>query len=456
MVSTRRTGKNRLQVSLETRDEAEAIDKAKAILENPELNPCNGFLTELNRYADEQVADGIWTSNSKDSKTTVLKMFGEDLGYKNLPDITTEEVKAWYERQKKRVPPSAHSYLLTVRAFLNWAVEKKMMRKSPAEDVKLGKVTQASRIRFCTFEQRDTIVKAAEGDDELLFVLYCGFYAGMRKDEIIEARPEWFDLDHNLVHIEKTATFSIKNKKYRTIPMHPEFRRFLERYGKKAPYMLKPDVKKGKARYRYDFRKPFADHMNSLKLGWVTPHVMRHTFASLLAINNVSLFKNRQVVGGHAGDHGETLCAPRAGRRRHRHVVYSVSKEGGDVTAGGNPGVAAKGEPFRGRPQGVGGGRSVGNILGAARQGSAQGGGREVNAVATLRPPRFQAAWAGGSSVPGAFEGQPRPVVASVWGPARMLLGRIQRIGPVSVRFRVWKRRPRGGGRSKASCGAWR
>ena len=291
------TGKNRLQVSLETGDESEAVEKAEAILENPELNKCDGFLKELNRYADEQMAEGTWTANSRSSKMTVLQMFAEDLEFKDLPEIKGDHIKAWFENQKKRVPASAHSYMLTVRAFFNWAVEKKLLRKSPAADVKLGKVTKTARVKFCTFEQRDQIIKAAEGDPELQFILFCGFYAGMRKDEIIEARPDWFDLEQNLVHVEKTATFNIKNKKYRTIPLHPDFRRFLEGYGKHSPFMLKPGVEKGKSRYRYDFRKPFDEHMKAIGLPWVTPHVMRHTFASLLAINSVSLFKIAKWMG---------------------------------------------------------------------------------------------------------------------------------------------------------------
>jgi integrase len=291
------TGKNRLQVSLETRDEAEAIDKARVILENPELNPCNGFLTELNGYADEQVANGTWTANSRGSKTAVLRMFGEDMGFKDLPEIKPGEIKAWHDKQKIRVPASAQSYMLTVRAFFNWAVEKKMLWKSPAAEVKLGKITKRVRVKFCTFEQRDKIIKAAEGDDELQFILFCGFYAGMRKQEIIEARPDWFDLDHDLVHIEETPTFSIKNKKYRTVPLHPDFREFLERCGKRAPFMLKPEVEKGKSRYRYDFRKSFVAHMKANGMEWVTPHVMRHTFASLLAKNGVSLFKIAKWMG---------------------------------------------------------------------------------------------------------------------------------------------------------------
>ena len=291
------TGKKRKQFSLETRDEAAAVQKAKEFLENPELNPCNGFIVAMDRYAREKVAEGTWTCNSEESKTSVLKMFAEDLSFKDLPKITTLDVQKWYNDQKKRVPSSAPSYMIIVQAFLNWAVKQNLIRRNPMDGVKLGKITQTARIRFCSFEQRDKIMAAADGKDDLLFILYCGFYAGMRKDEIIEARPDWFDLENNVIHVENTATFSIKNKKYRTVPLHPDFRRFLERYGKPSPFMLQPDVQKGEARYRYDFRRPFENHMVALEFDWVTPHVMRHSFASLLAINGVSLFKIAKWLG---------------------------------------------------------------------------------------------------------------------------------------------------------------
>jgi hypothetical protein len=96
---------------LETSDEAEAIKKATVIIENPELNPGNGFLKEMNRYADEKFDDGTWTGNSRKSKTSILNMFGEDLGFKDLPDIKTEDVQKWYDDQKKRVPDSVHGYM---------------------------------------------------------------------------------------------------------------------------------------------------------------------------------------------------------------------------------------------------------------------------------------------------------------------------------------------------------
>jgi site-specific recombinase XerD len=58
-----------------------------------------------------------------------------------------------------------------------------------------------------------------------------------------------------------------------------------------APFMLKPFVKKGAALYRYDFRRPFREYVKRQGCAWVTPHVMRHTFASLLVSKGVSIYK---------------------------------------------------------------------------------------------------------------------------------------------------------------------
>ncbi len=88
-----------------------------------------------------------------------------------------------------------------------------------------------------------------------------------------------------------------KDKEERTIPMADEFYLFLKKYGLRNSFMIQPDVVKGKGDYRYDFRKPYTGYMESLNLVWVTPHVMRHTFASLPASTGPSLFKIATWLG---------------------------------------------------------------------------------------------------------------------------------------------------------------
>ncbi len=60
------------------------------------------------------------------------------------------------------------------------------------------------------------------------FILYCGFHAGLRKGEIVQARPHWFDLRLNIIHITESETWITKDKDKRTIPMTTAFRKFLE------------------------------------------------------------------------------------------------------------------------------------------------------------------------------------------------------------------------------------
>ncbi len=294
---TRGSGRRRIQVSLETSDYATAVTKAQEILNQPLLNTTVGFKPDLEDYAGEQTQNSVWTKRSRKSKYAVLLMFGEDLNWTPLPKITTVQIQRWYDQQVNRIAVvTANSYVTNIKTFLNWAVEKQIIPDNPAEAVKLRKTVNGDRKRFCTFAQRDEIIRKA-ADEEIKFILYCGFFAGFRKNEIVEARPDWFDLEHKLIHIKTTDTFLAKDKEERTIPMAEEFYQFLKKYGLRKPFMIQPDVVHGKADYRYDFRKPFKAHMESLGFNWVTPHVMRHTFASLLASNGVSLYKIAKWLG---------------------------------------------------------------------------------------------------------------------------------------------------------------
>ena len=310
---THGSGKSRIQMSLETSDEIVAIEKARKVVADPELCPTSGFKAEVLAYADERYARGHWTENSRSSKLVVLQKFGEALENPEPTEVTTPAIQKWYDAEVERVKASANSYLSTVHAFFECLVAKHKRRDNPAEGVERVTDERRARERFTEYREREEIIKKAK-DPDLKFILYCGFYGGFRKNEIIEARSDWFDLDRDLIHVKKTQTFNPKNKKDRTIPLHPEFKRFLEEYGKHDPYMLAPSVEKGKARYRYDFRKPYDQYMANIGFKWVHPHIMRHSFASLLASAGCSLYK----IAKWLGDLGDTLRALASSRRGHR------------------------------------------------------------------------------------------------------------------------------------------
>ena len=137
---TRGTGKRRLQVSLETSDYAEAVARSQAILNQPLLNTTSGFKPDLDDFADAQTREGVWTTKSRKSKYSVLLMFGEDLGWLPLQSITTTKIQHWYDQQVRRIAiTTANSYVTNIKTFLNWAVEKRILGKNPANDLKLRK-----------------------------------------------------------------------------------------------------------------------------------------------------------------------------------------------------------------------------------------------------------------------------------------------------------------------------
>jgi integrase len=121
--------------------------------------------------------------------------------------------------------------------------------------VKLAKVDRYARLRFCTAAQGDKLIKDAPSDD-LRFLLFAGFHCGMRKNEIVEARVDWFDLgESGAVQIKNTDTFRIKDRETRFVPLTGQFRDFLREFLKgreSATFALKPEVKHGKGTYRYD------------------------------------------------------------------------------------------------------------------------------------------------------------------------------------------------------------
>lgn len=287
-------------ITLETDELGEAIKRAAEIRENPLLTKEARFDEEIKAFADYKVRMREWTADSKESKRAVLLAFAATLSsHFTAAAVTAPLIQKYHDGLQKRglSDSTVNGYMMAFKSFFNWAVGvQKIMRRSPMENVKIVKTEGKARKDFADFELRDKLITEAP-DDDLKFILYAGFHWGLRKREIMEARPFWFDLDGGMLHLRKTSTMQFKDREERAIPMSKESVAFMRRYGLHAPFVLKPEVAHGKSRYRYDFRAPFDAYMKAQGAEWVTPHIMRHTFASLLASAGVSIFKIAMWLG---------------------------------------------------------------------------------------------------------------------------------------------------------------
>ncbi|MEO8351349.1 MAG: tyrosine-type recombinase/integrase [Chthoniobacteraceae bacterium] len=287
----------RSHVSLETTDYVEAVQRAREILDRPELQPAQSLKAEIKRFLKHKYETNRFSKMSAEAKESVLNMFAESV--KNVPpaNVTTYLCKAFYNASKARVAPStAESYMFTVRSFFNWCVAENVCRRNPALEVQLDRVDHKGRTRFTDLETAQRLIENAPSDD-LRFILFCGFHTGMRKLEIVESVPEWFNLRAKTLEIRTTATFRPKDRDARTVPLTDQFVDFLKGYGLRSPYVLQPDVVQGKHRYRFVFRRAFSDYMKVQGVPWISPHVMRHSFASICASKGIDIYRIATWLG---------------------------------------------------------------------------------------------------------------------------------------------------------------
>lgn len=304
------------RVSLETSDWSEAIEKAKVyrLKEGAKARVvAEGCAKEIERYLAALRKQGL-SRETISTRGYVLNGFAEKMHAATPRHLSSGAIQKWADEWWKHKPHTAAAYLNYVIWWLDWIVGQNRLGRNVAREVVLPALPMRPRRGFLLPAEARKLLDACE-DPSLKFALFCGLQAGMRKKEVIEARPGWFDMEQKLIHIQKTPTFEPKGRENRTVPMTDEFHQWLTevylvqppftaasgetwmggKFGKK-PFMMVPEVKHGKYRYRYDFRKAYDKLVSDCGLE-VTFHDLRRTFASLLVSAGVSLYKVAKWLG---------------------------------------------------------------------------------------------------------------------------------------------------------------
>jgi integrase len=294
-------GFGRIRCPLKTKDAAVAITKAQLLRADP-IKYLGGQSSTpaLDSYFDHLRRQGISEGYRQVNAAALAKAL-RVMGSEDPRHVTHARLRKWLDAEiDAGRAPNAVQVFGRLRRLFRWLVLERRMPADPSEGISVPKVAPRLRRRFLTREQADMVLERC-GEPGLRFALYCALHAGMRKGEIVASRPDWFDLKAGLLHIQNTDDFLIKDRDDRTVPLTAEFLEFLTGYGLRSPYMLestKPHLKgKRKGRYRYDFRRPFTDHMKACGLEDFTFHDLRRTFASLLVSSGVSVYKVGKWLG---------------------------------------------------------------------------------------------------------------------------------------------------------------
>jgi integrase len=292
--------KKRKWVNLHTKDLSEAINLA-ADVHGKKIADQGNIKTSL-EWSVEQMS----RSTTRTSYKSVAKILCENLGENRSIDAVSEsEAKALYDKwNKEHGKGTAQSYARTASALWGKLLAEGKVHRNPwnAKNIKRLKVKRKGGKDFLTKEQRDEMIEAAT--DHLKTVLMLGFFAGLRRREIVEVRRDWIDFKSNALFVRRATNkkrlregekpYEIKDSDERTIPLHAKLKAHLKQITKDLDpldFVVLPKCKFGKSDYRYDFRAPFEKLVAKLALHGTVPHTMRRTFASLLVQGGTSISK---------------------------------------------------------------------------------------------------------------------------------------------------------------------
>jgi site-specific recombinase XerD len=244
-------------VTLQTSDAATALTRAAEVRgtlrdESPDKSVLRA---EVDRFIVARSSSGDWSRDTTRVHGEALREFAAWAGDNVRPtQVTPVIARNYYAWLQSRLSESGTQIRMrAVKTFFATLVKQRRLAASPFAELKMRRIPKMARTNFCTREQRDKLIAEAPSDDRR-FIFYCGFHAGMRRKEITEARVNWFDLrPSGNVHVQNTATFTVKDQDNRFVPPTKDFQAFLVTFlagGERDSFALAPTVKQGKSRYR--------------------------------------------------------------------------------------------------------------------------------------------------------------------------------------------------------------
>jgi integrase len=281
-------------VSTGQSDEARAILVARKIKEEPTLVATDTLRAEIYEYLQRlrnQEARPNYVNNLRDRLLDWAKAFE---GWE-LAKISRADIQHWFDAKRGKVlPNTAVAYLDDVRRFFKWALNAKKIRTNPCERIVEPKVKPRHRARWISASAARALLDGCQ-DLELKYCLFCALHCGMRKDEVIMSRPEWFDFERGMVRIPaQEEGWQPKDGTARSVPLSAKFECFLVFcYPLRWPFMIAPKVTKGRSRYRFDFGRRFRRYVG----GELSFHDLRRSYASILVSAGVSGYQVAKWLG---------------------------------------------------------------------------------------------------------------------------------------------------------------
>jgi len=213
-----------------------------------------------------------------------------------LEDMTKKDVEDYlmYLKEYKGYKPSTRKRALgSICSFFNYAYKNEWIEKNITATIEPIKCPQKER-QFLTEDEVNHYVAAIQ-HPLVQLVVQTLYYTGMRISECLNLKENDVDLEAGIIHVVKG-----KGSKERKIPINPKLKELLIEYEENwkvdSSYFFA--TRKSGTLSAVNVERVMRE--TTKKLGWnkkVTPHIIRHSFASKLVKNNVHLVKISKLLG---------------------------------------------------------------------------------------------------------------------------------------------------------------
>jgi site-specific recombinase XerD len=291
----------RIRRSLGVKDKRLAEIKLKEI----ELQLAKGKLGyAIDKYLEDFIEEYLnWSENTKAKNTYLtdkksLNSFKEYFGNVKLSQInmlTLEAWKVWLVETKKLSKTTANIRIRHIKSALSKAVEWNYLEENPAKNLKQYKVPK-EKPKFLTEKEIKKVFSCIKNKTHLA-VFNLLYLTGMRLSEALNLEWEDINFDEGFLVVRNKKDFHTKNYKERHIPIHPKLNEYLEH--------LKIISKEKVVPYSNNTIWSLFQKYSKKSGIKVTPHMLRHSFATHLVNKGVSLQVIKEILGH--SDYSTTL-----------------------------------------------------------------------------------------------------------------------------------------------------
>lgn len=271
--------------------------KAEDVTEIYNKNP------ELKKYIEEYLYTEYNTSkNTRDSYAYDLLNLAKYYSNKNIAYLKKEEIQEYLRQSKEKTSRTKAHYLTSINNFYKYLVSKNHIKINPSESIKMPKL-EKKLPEYLTIEEIDKLlnIRVSTAYDlrnkAMLEMLYA---TGMRISELCDLKMSNIYLEDEIVKV-----FG-KGSKERLIPINEIALEYLKEYLKYGRGELL-GIKDSEyvfisSRHTKITRQAFFKFLKKLcyEKGIkknISPHILRHSFATHLLNNGADLRSVQELLG---------------------------------------------------------------------------------------------------------------------------------------------------------------